>query len=66
MINELEIAASPDILIDLNRLERVLISKKILFKKVTIMPKDSFPKLKCSLCNVPIDVAGISNVLLPG
>ena len=46
VINKLEISGSPDVLIDLNRLERVLISKKIillkfrtLFKKVTIMPK---------------------------
>ena len=39
VINKLEISASSDVLIGLNRLERVLISKRILFKKVTIMPK---------------------------
>ena len=33
MISELEMSASPGVLIGLNRLERVLISKRILFKK---------------------------------
>ena len=65
-INKLEISASPDILIGLNRLERVLISKIILFRKVTIMPKGNFPKLKGSICNVPIDTVDISDVLLRG
>ena len=63
MINKLEISASPDVLIGLQRLERVLISKRILFKKVTIMPKGNFPKLKGSICNVPIDTVDISDVL---
>ena len=43
VINKLDISASLDVLIGLNRLERVLISKRILFKKVTIMPKGKFP-----------------------
>ena len=33
VINKLEISASPGAFIGLNRLERVLISKRILFKK---------------------------------
>ena len=66
MINKLEISASPDVLIGLKRLERVLISEKILFKKVTIMPKGNFPKLKGSICNVPIDTVDISDVLPRG
>ena len=63
MINELEISASSDVLIGLHRLERVLIPKRILFKKVTIMSKGNFPKLKGSICNVPIDTVDISDVL---
>ena len=43
VINKLEISASPEVLIGINSLERVLISKRILFKKVTIMPKGKFP-----------------------
>ena len=63
MINELEISALSDILIGLHRLERVLIPQRILFKKVTIMSKGNFPKLKSSICNVPIDTVDISDVL---
>ena len=63
MINKLETSTSPDLLIGLNRLERVLISKIILFKKLTIIPKGNFSKLKDSICNVPIDTVDISNVL---
>ena len=63
MINKLYISASLDVLIGLNRLEKVLISKIILFKRVAIMSKDNFPKLKGSICNVPIDTVDISDVL---
>ena len=35
-----------------NRLEKVLISKRILFKKVTIMPRGQAPKMKGAICNV--------------
>ena len=65
-INRLEISASPDALIGLKRLERVLISKIILFKKVNIMSKGNFPKLKGSICGVPIDAVDISDVLPRG
>ena len=66
MISELEMSASPGVLIDLNRLERVLIAKRILFKKVTIIPKGNFPKLKGSICNLPIYTVDISDVLPHG
>ena len=66
VINKLEISVSPDVLIGLNRLKRVLISKRISFKKVTIMPKGNFPKLKGSICNVPIDTVDISDLLPRG
>ena len=39
---------------DLRRLERVLVAKRILFKKVTVMPKGQSPKVKGSICNIPI------------
>ena len=42
--NKLDIASPPEILPNLNRLERVLICRIILFKKVSIMPKGKFPK----------------------
>ena len=53
----------PEVLSHLNRLERLLIFRRILFKKVTIMPKGRFPKLKGTICNIPVDTADIVNVL---
>ena len=61
-MNKLKISTSPDVLIDVDRLERALISKRILFKKVSIMPNGTFPKLKGSICNVLIDNVDISNM----
>ena len=66
MWNKLEVFMVPEMLSNLNRLERVLISKRVLSKKVTIMLKGQFPKLKGSICNVPIDTADIVNVLPRG
>ena len=43
---QLKISFVPKILSNLNRLERVLISRRILFKKIAIIPKVQFPKLK--------------------
>ena len=51
---------------NLNRLEKVLISRRILFKKVSIMPKGRFPKLKGSICNIPIESGDNTNVLQRG
>ena len=39
---------------DLCRLGRVLVAKIILFKKVTVIPKGQSPKVKGSICNIPI------------
>ena len=39
---------------DLRGLERVLVAKRILFKKITVMPKGQSPKVKGSICNIPI------------
>ena len=54
----------PNILADLNRLERVLISRRILFKKVSIMPNGRSPKLKDSICNDGADSKGLVVVKL--
>ena len=64
--NKLDISDFPDDLANLNRLEKAIISRRILFKKVTIMPKGQMPKLKGSICNVLIDTAAIANTLPQG
>ena len=51
---------------NLNRIERILIARRILFKNVTITPKGQFPKLRGAICNTPIDSSDITSVLPHG
>ena len=48
---------------DIQRLERFLIARRLLFKKNTIVPKGQSPKSKGALCNVPIDVIDACKIL---
>ena len=64
--NKLAIFNLPEELSSLNRLERVIISRRILFKKIAIMTKGQAPKLKGSICNVPIDTNDIASTLPQG
>ena len=49
---------------DFKILERVLISRRILFKKTAIMhAKGEFAKIKGSICNIPIKAADICHIL---
>ena len=47
----------------LNHLEKILISKRILFKKISIMPKGQQPKIKGAICNIPVRADAVSNCL---
>ena len=48
----------------LKKLEKVLISKSISFKKTAIIHrKGEFSKIKGSICNIPIEVSSICNIL---
>ena len=49
----------------ISRLERVLVSRRILFKKVVIMPKGKLPKIKGSLCNIPVNEVYDNCISLP-
>ena len=53
--NKLDINFSPKEFESINKLERVLVSRRILFKKVVTMPKGKLPKTKGSLCNNPVN-----------
>ena len=44
---------------------RVLVSRRILFKKISIMLKDQSPKLKGSICNIPISEIDANCMTLP-
>jgi len=53
----------PDELKDTGKLERTLLSQRILFQRVTIMPKCEFPKLKGAICNILPRGVDSSNVV---
>ena len=54
----------PDGLKDFKKLEKFLISKRILLKKITIMHgKVEFCKIEESICNIPIEAANVCNML---
>lgn len=64
--NKLYICEIPEELIDLRKLEKVIISQRILFKKVVIMPKGQSPKMKGTICNVPLEADDVCNNLPRG
>ena len=61
--NQLELCELPKEFKDIRRLEKVLVARRLLLKKISIMLKGQSPKLKGTLCNVPIDVLDICNTL---
>lgn len=61
--NKLEVFHLPHEFRDIRRLEKVLIARRLLFKKATILPKCESLDLKGATCNVPIDVADTCNTL---
>ena len=52
--NKLSVEQLPSEFRNLERLETVLVARRILFKKITVMPKGQFPKVKGNICNIPI------------
>ena len=64
--NKLQLFQFPDYIPCLNKLERVIIGKRIFFSKIIIMPKDQFANLKGTICNVPIEADTLSNTLPRG
>ena len=62
--NEIPCQAVCNKLKDLKKLEKVLISKRILFNKIAIMHgKGEFSKIQGGICNVPIETANVCNIL---
>ena len=63
IFNKMSLDPIPDELKDLKKLEKVLISKRIIFKETAIMHgKSEFAKIKGSICNIPIEAAKICNI----
>ena len=62
--NKMALDPTPDELNDFKKLERVLISKRIQFKKIGIMHgKGEFFKIKVSISNISIEAANFCNIL---
>ena len=55
----------PELFQDIRRLERLLVSRRILFKKVTVMPKGKSLKIKGSICNIIVSEVDINCNMLP-
>ena len=64
VFNKMSLDPFLDELKDLKKLEKILIFKIIIFKKVAIMHgKGEFTKIKGSICNVPTETSNICNIL---
>ena len=62
--NKLALDEIPIELRSLKRLEKILISRRILFKKIAIMHgKGEFSKIRGSICNIPIEADSLCNIL---
>ena len=58
VFNKMSLDPIPDELKDLRNLDKILISKRIIFRKITVMHgKEEFAKVKGSICSIPIETA---------
>ena len=54
----------PDELKDFKKLQKILLSRRIVFKKIAIMHgKGEYAKIKDSICHILIEAAHICNIL---
>ena len=65
VINKLGIVSLPKEFEPVNKLERILVSKRILFKKITIMSKGQTPNIKGTICNIPVQEIKTNCSILP-
>ena len=62
--NKLVLDSIPNDFKDLKKLEKVLISERILFKKIAIIHgKAEFSKIKGRFANIPVEAENICNIL---
>ena len=63
--NKLEIFNLPENFLSVRILGRVLVAKRILFKKVAIMSKRQSPKIRGSVSNIPVENLVNNYIVLP-
>ena len=61
--NKLEVCNFPSHFCEIQKLEKVLIAKRLLFKKITIMPRGEMENISDTICNIPIDTTNVTNML---
>ena len=62
--NKFDVEVAPKLLQNLRKLEKVIISKRTLFKKVLIMHgKGELAKINGNVCNIPEETDTVCNVL---
>ena len=61
--NNLAVDDVPPELASLEKLEQILISKRIVFQKIVVMPKGQQKKIKGAICNVPVSCEETCHVL---
>ena len=54
---------TPTELLSLEKLEQILIARRIVFEKIVIMPKGQQRKVKGAICNVPVECDNTCKVL---
>ena len=64
IFNKMSLDSIPDELKDFKKIEKISISRKIIFKKIAIMhEKGEFAKIKSNMSNIPNEAANIFNIL---
>ena len=63
--DRLYVVELPKLFQGIRRLEKLLVSRRILFKKVTVMPKGKPLKIKGSICNIPVSEVDVNCNMLP-
>ena len=61
--NKLDVYNCPSHFRGIRKLEKVSIAKRLLFKKITIMPRGQKKKISGTICNIPIDTTNVTNML---
>ena len=65
VINKLGIVSFPKEFDSVNKLERIFVSKKTLFKEITIMHKGQILKIKGTIFNIPVQKIETNCSILP-
>ena len=63
--NRLNAVELPKLFQDIHRLESWFVSRRVLFKKVTVMPKVKSLKINGSICNIPVSEVDVNCNMLP-